>query len=121
VDLKKALDGTDLSQEHSACALRLIYVPRSRVSNVNVWMDRNNPPDIPPVQHHLRGLRSALRLTRRWVGLRAREGWGRGVERMNQDLRAIDERRASGLREFLSGSSSARGTISSPSSRLWPR
>jgi len=47
VDLKKALEGTDLSQDTPLAPFDIIYVPRSRVANVNVWMDQYIRQNIP--------------------------------------------------------------------------
>jgi protein involved in polysaccharide export with SLBB domain len=47
VDLKKARDGSDLSQDTALAPFDIIYVPRSRVANVNVWMDQYIRQNIP--------------------------------------------------------------------------
>lgn len=38
VDLEKALDGSDMSQDLALMPYDLVYVPRSPISNVNVWL-----------------------------------------------------------------------------------
>ena len=40
VSLDKALDGTDTSQDISLAPFDIVYVPRSIISNVNVWVDQ---------------------------------------------------------------------------------
>jgi len=47
VDLQKARNGTDLSQDISLAPFDIIFVPRSRVANVNVWMDQYIRQNIP--------------------------------------------------------------------------
>ena len=47
VNLKKARTGTDLAQDVSLAPFDIIYVPRSRVSNVNVWLDHYIRRNIP--------------------------------------------------------------------------
>ena len=47
VDLKKAHDGSDLSQDIALAPFDIIYVPRSRVANVNLWMDQYIRQNIP--------------------------------------------------------------------------
>lgn len=40
VDLKKARDGGDLAQDVTLAPLDIIYVPRSRIANVNLFVDQ---------------------------------------------------------------------------------
>jgi protein involved in polysaccharide export with SLBB domain len=40
VDLKKARDGRDLAQDINLAPLDIIYVPRSRIANVNLFVDQ---------------------------------------------------------------------------------
>ena len=47
VNLKKARTGTDLTQDVSLAPFDIVYVPRSRVSNVNVWLDQYIRRNIP--------------------------------------------------------------------------
>lgn len=47
VDLKKARDGKDLAQDVSLAPFDIVYVPRSRVANVNVWLDQYIRQNIP--------------------------------------------------------------------------
>jgi protein involved in polysaccharide export with SLBB domain len=47
INLKKARDGSDLSQDISLAPFDIIFVPRSRVANVNVWMDQYIRQNIP--------------------------------------------------------------------------
>jgi protein involved in polysaccharide export with SLBB domain len=47
VDLKNARDGTDLGQNVSLAPYDIIYVPRSRVANVNLWVDQYLRKNVP--------------------------------------------------------------------------
>ena len=47
VNLKKARDGTDLAQDISLAPFDIIYVPRSRVANLNLWLDQYIRKNIP--------------------------------------------------------------------------
>jgi polysaccharide export outer membrane protein len=47
VDLKRARDGRDLAQDVSLAPLDIVYVPRSRVANVNSWLDKYIRQNIP--------------------------------------------------------------------------
>lgn len=47
VNLKKAREGTDLAQDISLAPFDIIYVPRSRVANVNVWIDQYIRQNVP--------------------------------------------------------------------------
>ena len=47
INLKQARDGTDLSQDISLAPFDIIFVPRSRVANLNVWMDQYIRQNIP--------------------------------------------------------------------------
>ena len=40
VDLEKALDGTDMSQDLVLMPYDLVYVPKSPIGNVNAWVDQ---------------------------------------------------------------------------------
>jgi protein involved in polysaccharide export with SLBB domain len=40
VDLEKALDGTDMNQDLVLMPYDLVYVPKSPIGNVNVWVDQ---------------------------------------------------------------------------------
>jgi len=40
VDLEKALDGSDMSQDLVLMPYDLVYVPKSPIGNVNVWVDQ---------------------------------------------------------------------------------
>jgi polysaccharide biosynthesis/export protein len=47
VNLQKARAGTDLAQDISLAPFDIIYVPRSRVANLNVWIDQYIRKNIP--------------------------------------------------------------------------
>jgi protein involved in polysaccharide export with SLBB domain len=47
VNLQAARDGKDLAQDVGLAPFDIIYVPRSRVANVNVWMDQYIRQNIP--------------------------------------------------------------------------
>jgi polysaccharide biosynthesis/export protein len=47
VDLKKAYSGSDLAQDVKLAPFDVIFVPRSRVANVNSWMDQYIRKNIP--------------------------------------------------------------------------
>ena len=47
VNLEKAIDGTDLHQNVSLKAFDIIFVPRSPIANVNVWVDQYLRKNIP--------------------------------------------------------------------------
>ena len=47
LDMKKARDGTDMSQDISLAPFDVIYVPRSRIANVNAWVDQYIRKNIP--------------------------------------------------------------------------
>jgi protein involved in polysaccharide export with SLBB domain len=40
LNLEKALDGTDVAQDIPLIPFDILYVPRSHISNVNVWVDQ---------------------------------------------------------------------------------
>jgi hypothetical protein len=40
VDLKKARDGRNLAQDITLAPLDIVYVPRSRIANVNLFVDQ---------------------------------------------------------------------------------
>ena len=40
MDLTKAIDGTDKSQDISLMPYDIVYVPRSAIANVDVWVDQ---------------------------------------------------------------------------------
>jgi protein involved in polysaccharide export with SLBB domain len=47
VNLKSARDGTDLSQDVTLAPFDIVFVPRSRIANVNLWMDQYIRKNIP--------------------------------------------------------------------------
>jgi len=47
LNLEKALDGTDAKQDIVLLPLDIIYVPRSHITNVNVWIDQYIRKNIP--------------------------------------------------------------------------
>jgi polysaccharide export outer membrane protein len=47
VNLKKALDGTDVSQDLFLWPYDIVYVPKSPISNVNQWVDQYVRKNIP--------------------------------------------------------------------------
>jgi protein involved in polysaccharide export with SLBB domain len=47
VNLKSARDGTDLSQDVALAPFDIVFVPRSRIANVNLWMDQYIRKNIP--------------------------------------------------------------------------
>jgi len=47
VNLDKALDGTDMSQDIALAPFDIVYVPRSVIANVNVWVDQYIRRNIP--------------------------------------------------------------------------
>jgi protein involved in polysaccharide export with SLBB domain len=47
INLKKALNGSDARQDISLAPFDIVFVPRSRMSNVNVWMDHYIRQNIP--------------------------------------------------------------------------
>ncbi len=47
VDLHKAIDGTDLRQDIVLKAFDVVYVPKSHIANVNVWVDQYVRKNIP--------------------------------------------------------------------------
>jgi protein involved in polysaccharide export with SLBB domain len=47
VDIRKAREGSDFSQDVSLSPFDIVYVPRSRVANVNLWMDQYIRKNIP--------------------------------------------------------------------------
>jgi hypothetical protein len=47
LNLKKARDGSDAGQDISLAPFDIVFVPRSRMSNVNVWMDQYIRQNIP--------------------------------------------------------------------------
>jgi protein involved in polysaccharide export with SLBB domain len=52
INLDKALDGTDLGQDVALIPFDIVYVPRSHIANVNVWVDqyvRKNLPISPGI------------------------------------------------------------------------
>ena len=47
LNLEKALDGTDTKQDIVLMPLDIIYVPKSHIANVNVWVDQYIRKNIP--------------------------------------------------------------------------
>jgi polysaccharide export outer membrane protein len=47
VDLKKARNGSDLAQDISLAPFDIVFVPRSSVANVNLWLDQYIRKNIP--------------------------------------------------------------------------
>ncbi len=47
VDLHKVIDGTDLRQDVVLKAFDVVYVPKSHIANVNVWVDQYVRRNIP--------------------------------------------------------------------------
>jgi protein involved in polysaccharide export with SLBB domain len=47
VSLDKALDGTDMSQDIALAPFDIVYVPRSAITNVNIWVDQYIRRNIP--------------------------------------------------------------------------
>jgi polysaccharide export outer membrane protein len=47
VDMNKALDGTDLRQDFILQPFDIVYVPRSDIANVNLWIDKYIRKNIP--------------------------------------------------------------------------
>ena len=47
VNLQKALDGTDMSQDNALAPFDIVYVPRLTIANVNVWVDQYIRKNIP--------------------------------------------------------------------------
>ena len=47
VNLDKALDGTDMSQDIALAPFDIVFVPRSVIANVNVWVDQYIRKNIP--------------------------------------------------------------------------
>jgi protein involved in polysaccharide export with SLBB domain len=47
LDLKKAREGKDLSQDIALAPFDIVYVPRSRIANVKVWVDQYIRKNIP--------------------------------------------------------------------------
>jgi polysaccharide export outer membrane protein len=47
VNLEKAIDGTDLRQNIPLKAFDIVFVPRSPIANVNVWVDQYLRKNIP--------------------------------------------------------------------------
>jgi polysaccharide biosynthesis/export protein len=47
LDLKKAREGKDLSQDVTLAPFDIIYVPRSRITNINTWVDQYIRKNIP--------------------------------------------------------------------------
>lgn len=47
INLEAARDGTDLAQDVSLAPFDIVYVPRSRIANVNKWMDQYIRQNIP--------------------------------------------------------------------------
>jgi protein involved in polysaccharide export with SLBB domain len=47
VDLKKAIDGTDKSQDISLMPYDIVYVPKSAIADVNLWMQQYISANIP--------------------------------------------------------------------------
>lgn len=52
LDIDKALDGSDMSQDAELMKYDIIYVPKSHITNVNIWVDqyiRRNLPVTPGI------------------------------------------------------------------------
>jgi protein involved in polysaccharide export with SLBB domain len=47
VNLDKAIDGTDMSQDIALRPFDIVYVPKSAIANVNVWVDQYIRKNIP--------------------------------------------------------------------------
>ncbi len=47
IDLDKALDGTDMRQDISLAPFDIVYVPRSTITNINIWVDQYIRKNIP--------------------------------------------------------------------------
>jgi hypothetical protein len=47
VNLEKAIDGTDFQQNVPLKAFDIVFVPRSPIADVNVWVDRYLRKNIP--------------------------------------------------------------------------
>ena len=47
VDLEKVIDGTDISQDIALKPFDVVFVPRSVISNINVWIDQYIRKNIP--------------------------------------------------------------------------
>jgi protein involved in polysaccharide export with SLBB domain len=47
VNLQKALDGTDMSQDIALAPFDIVYVPRSPVADVNMWIDQYIRKNVP--------------------------------------------------------------------------
>ncbi len=47
VDLEQAIDGTDLQQDIRLLPHDIVFVPRSRIANVNVWVDQYIRRNVP--------------------------------------------------------------------------
>lgn len=47
VDVEKVMDGSDMPQDIALLSYDLVYVPKSKISNVNVWVDQYLRRNIP--------------------------------------------------------------------------
>ena len=47
VNLDKAIDGTDMSQDIALRPFDIVYVPKSAIANVNVWVDQYIRKNLP--------------------------------------------------------------------------
>jgi polysaccharide biosynthesis/export protein len=47
IDLEKALDGSDPGQDILLSPADIVYVPRSAIANVNLWIDQYIRKNIP--------------------------------------------------------------------------
>ena len=47
VNVKKAIDGADMSQDIILRPFDIVYVPKSAIANVNVWVDQYIRKNIP--------------------------------------------------------------------------
>lgn len=47
VDLSRVLDGTDTSQDVALMPFDVVYVPKSAIANVNVWVDQYLRKNVP--------------------------------------------------------------------------
>jgi protein involved in polysaccharide export with SLBB domain len=47
VDLSRVLDGTDTGQDAALMPFDVVYVPKSAIANVNVWVDQYLRKNVP--------------------------------------------------------------------------
>jgi hypothetical protein len=47
VNAQKVIDGTDVSQDIALKPFDIVYVPKSPIANVNVWVDQYIRRNIP--------------------------------------------------------------------------